>query len=122
MAIYIMNAFKKIQKLEIEQERLLDKIKIAILKVPTNPKVKELGHNCFALRSSEIMKHRNWTPTYYSFELSSKLIVEILESCGPRDAGGMLNNIINDGYAWSSGKKQNLHPDFINHLKKIYES
>jgi len=147
---YFINTVEQLKQTSGKYARkmtsLLKQIKVEILALPDNPRIKrnEGNPHCFVISSKDIGK--NWTPLYHDFRMQYQFIVEALDVSAPDKAYAKLREIINDeqvritpapagagassffGNSWvthhlrladNKSHTLKLHPEVVAHLRQI---
>lgn len=107
----------KINQIKSELSQLADSIR----NLPPNPNIKPLGHNCFLIKSSELIKHNKWSPDYHTFKSQYEFIAELVETFPIDQVLEKLYQICNKKSYYYKGNTIQFHPDVIRNLKTIIE-
>jgi hypothetical protein len=114
--------FDRIDQLAADKQKILDHIASLIEAIPENSAIKRLAPNCYTIMASELFKHDNWTPAFHDFKSSALIVNDILTKRNAHETRIIFDGILASKSVTVNGKKQNLHPEFIDRLKEIYNS
>ena len=105
----------KVNAIKEELHQLAESIR----KLPPNPNVEQLSHNCISLKSSELFKHDKWSPDYYIFYNQYETIAKLLEEFTIQSALQKLDLLIEKERIIVHGNLITFHPLVIQNLKSI---
>lgn len=114
--------FDKLDELIADKQRVLDHIASLIEAIPDNPAIRKLGPNCYTIMASELFKHKNWTAEFHDFRTSALIVNDALAKRNAHEVKIFFDDILANNSITVHGKKQKLHPEFVDKLRTIYES
>ena len=115
------NPFDKLDEIMADKQRILDHI-ATLIEAIKNPAIRKLGPNCYTIMASELFKHDNWSPAFHDFRTSALIVNDALAKRNAHEVRMLFDGIISSKSIIVHGKKQNLHPEFVDKLRTIYES
>ncbi len=114
-----MNIKQKIHLLEQKIIKIKADLISKINDLPDNKDIQRINENCFII-SFKSLKNV-WTPSYYDFKYTYKVIIEEIEHYKPFEALERIDNIIRDKSIKNPNRSQKIHPQIIQYLKDLVE-
>lgn len=131
-----MTLFEDIEKMQKQiQKRLEDEGEKVGEKIGENPAAKPIGGNAYAVSSSELFKHDNWSAGFHIFENQRRAIVSAFSIVKPEKLKAYLEEIVEkgqlpknpvlkdeEGVIYDGKNKMAIHPDIVEILKEELEA
>lgn len=107
-----------------QEVRQLESMKVQIQgcieALPDNENIQRVSRNAFIIKSSELGKHDNWTPTFHDFKAQYKLVLDRLDKTkSMSEFQNFLSKAIENKSIKVGKHVEKLHPEVIAELQKL---
>jgi hypothetical protein len=115
-------AIQQIEDLHAKQMELMDKLlELLDEQVGENPEVTRLGERCFTIKSSMMFRYDNWTPEFYDWKQTIRLMIEKMSGMQPIHAIAFLRRVAKTGKIEDRRGHQTMHPALMRKIQGIVE-